>query len=221
MADILDEVLNDQKDEKRLVLFRKLFPIIIGATVVIAIAMAGYNWYQNKVISHNREIGDMLVELASGEYGDDKATIEAMEQLIESGENRQVELVQIKIVNRLIHGNNTIDAMKKLESIIEQKNYYEITTAYARLLWVSLVLDQKDLSEEMQMKARNYLQYFKDENQVFFANATLLKSFFYQKNKQNDLAAEHANSLINSPRVPIAIREQAKALVAHLNLSQG
>ena len=47
MADILDEVLNDEKDEKRLLLFRKLFPLIIILTIIIAIFMAGFSWYKN------------------------------------------------------------------------------------------------------------------------------------------------------------------------------
>ncbi len=217
MADILDEVLSDQKDEKRLLLFRKLFPTIIVTTIVIAIAMAGYNWYQNKVDAHNREIGDMLVSLTGGEYGDANATIEGLKKLIDNGENRQSELAEIKIVDKLIRENKIQDALARLESIISHENYYEITTSYARLIWISLVLDQKDLTETMQMKARNYMQYFKDERQPFFASATLMKSFFYKKNKQDDLAAEHANNLITSNRVPIAIKEQAKALLASLD----
>lgn len=217
MADILDEVLNDQKDEKRLILFRKLFPTIIVATIIIAISMAGYNWYQNKVEVHNREIGDMLVSLAGGEYGDSNSTIEGLKKLIDNGENRQSELAEIKIVDKLIRENSIQDALAHLESIIENTNYYEITTSYARLMWISLVLDQKNLTEKIQMKARNYMQFFKDEKQPFFASATLMKSFFYKKNKQNDLAAEYASNLIASNNVPIAVKEQAKALLASLD----
>ena len=217
MADILDEVLNDQKDEKRLILFRKLFPTIIVATIIIAISMAGYNWYQNKVEIHNREIGDMLVSLAGGEYGDSNATIEGLKKLIDNSENRQSELADIKIVDKLIRENSIQDALAHLESIIENTNYYEITTSYARLMWISLVLDQKNLTEKIQMKARNYMQFFKDEKQPFFATATLMKSFFYKKNKQNDLAAEYASNLIASNNVPIAVKEQAKALLASLD----
>ena len=40
MADILDEVLNDEKDEKRLALFRKALPTIIVTTIFIALSMA-------------------------------------------------------------------------------------------------------------------------------------------------------------------------------------
>ena len=50
MADILDEVLNDEKDEKRLLLFRRALPAIIITTIFIAIAMTGYSWYKNRIV---------------------------------------------------------------------------------------------------------------------------------------------------------------------------
>jgi len=58
------------------------------------------------------------------------------------------------------------------------------------------MLDQRELTEVTQIKARKYLDHFSKENQLFFASATLLRSFFYKKNGQEDLAMEYANSLI-------------------------
>ena len=73
MADILVaslEVLNDEKDEKRLALFRKTLPTIIVATIFIAVAMACYGWYKNRIVEHNKETGDMFIDLASGQVAD-------------------------------------------------------------------------------------------------------------------------------------------------------
>ena len=85
MADILDEVLNDAKDEKKLILFRKLLPIIIIFTIVIAIAIATYTLYTNKKAEHNRKIGDMFVEIISGEYGDNATIISALKHFRSTG----------------------------------------------------------------------------------------------------------------------------------------
>lgn len=216
MADILDEVLNDEKDEKRLLLFRRVLPIIITLTVIIAVSIAGYSWYQHKNMEHNRKIGDMFVELVSGEYGDDSLTMESLEDLVKNGENRQVELAELEIASKLIGGNDYHGAMTRLEAIINNKDYYDITTSFARLLWVSLVLDETDISDTMQMQARNYLQYFVNNDQPFFASATLAKALFYKKNAQNDLAAEYANALLKLDDASLILKEQAQAILASI-----
>lgn len=216
MADILDEVLNDEKDEKRLLLFRRFFPLIIILTIVIAICMAGFNWYKNSEKSHNRKIGDMFVDLVSGDYGDDTLTKESLEKLIETSNNRQIELAELKIAGNFIDSNDSQGALEKLETIIENKDYYEITTSFARLLWISLILDKDEISDAYQMQARNYLQYFTNEKQSFFASATLMKALFYKKNGQKDMASEYANTLLELDSASLAIKEQAKALLASI-----
>ncbi len=216
MADILDEVLNDEKDEKRLLLFRRALPAIIITTIFIAIAMTGYSWYKNRIVEHNKQIGDMFIDLASGEVGDALFTNNSLEQLIEKGESRQAELAQIQLIHRMIDNNDSSSAMARLEGVIANNNYFEITTSYARLLWLGIVLDQKELTEVTQIKARNYLDYFSKEDQLFFANATLVKSLFYKKNGQDDLAAEYASSLLKTENASIILKEQALALLSSL-----
>ena len=216
MADILDEVLNDEKDEKRLLLFRRALPAIIITTIFIAIAMTGYSWYKNRIVEHNKQIGDMFIDLASGEVGDASFTNNSLEQLIEKGESRQAELAQIQLIHRMIDNNDSSSALARLEGVIANNNYFEITTSYARLLWLGIVLDQKELTEVIQIKARNYSDYFSKEDQLFFANATLLKSLFYKKNGQDDLAAEYASSLLKTENASIILKEQALALLSSL-----
>ena len=216
MADILDEVLNDAKDEKKLILFRKLLPIIIILTIVIAISIAAYTLYANKKAEHNRKIGDMFVEIISGEYGDNSAIISALKDLVDTSENRQAELAELKIASKLIAENNSTDALNALETIINNAEYYELTTSFARLLWIGLILDEDKLSDTMQMQSRNYLQYFAQEDQPFFATATLMKALFYKKNKQNDLAVEYANAVLNLQDATLILKEQARAILASI-----
>ncbi|CAN0590384.1 unnamed protein product, partial [Ectocarpus sp. 12 AP-2014] len=162
VADILDEALIDAKDEKKIMLFRKMFPIIIALTVIIAICMIGFSWYQNRVQSHNQMVGDVLVDLISGEYGEKELINESLEKLIKDGDNRQVEMAEIQRVVNLIDSGNKPAAFERLESIIANPDYYEITTSFARLLWLNLALDEKNLSDELKMKARNHMQYFEN-----------------------------------------------------------
>lgn len=216
MADILDEALSDEKDEKKIMLFRKIFPIIITLTVIIAIAMGGFSWYQNRIESHNQKVGDMLVDLISGEYGEKKLINESLDNLIQDGDNRQVEMAEIQRVVNVIESGDSPAAFEQLESIIANANYNDITRSFTRLLWLNLILDEKNLSDELKMKARNHMQYFKEPSQVFFINATLLKAVFYKKNNQNDLAAEYANTILDLESASLIAKEQARAILSGL-----
>ena len=216
MADILDEALSDEKDEKKIMLFRKIFPIIITLTVIVAIAMGSFSWYQNRLESHNQKVGDMLVDLISGEYGEKNLINESLDNLIQDGDNRQVEMAEIQKVVGVIESGDASAAFEQLESIIANTNYYEITRSCARLLWLNLILDEKSISDELKMKARNHMQYFKEPSQVFFTNATLLKAVFYKKNNQNDLAAEYANAILDLENASLIAKEQARAILSGL-----
>ncbi len=216
MADILDEALSDEKDEKKIMLFRKIFPIIITLTVIVAIAMGSFSWYQNRLESHNQKVGDMLVDLISGEYGEKNLINESLDNLIQDGDNRQVEMAEIQKVVGVIESGDASAAFEQLESIIANTNYYEITRSFARLLWLNLILDEKSISDELKMKARNHMQYFKEPSQVFFTNATLLKAVFYKKNNQNDLAAEYANAILDLENASLIAKEQARAILSGL-----
>lgn len=212
MADILDEVLNDTKYEKQFLLFRKSFPYIIAGAVIITLIIALYSWHNSRRQEYNQSNGDMLFSLLSGEYKDQEFIMESLEKLTKKGDSHISELSDLKMVQILSKAGKRKEAMERLEGIIDNKNYNDVTASFARLLWISMILDQKDLSEEVQMKARNYLQYFNDNKQPFFANATLLKALFYKKNKQNDLAKEYANTILNLETAPLSIKEQARAV---------
>ena len=56
MSDILEEILNDEKEAKRLKLFRKLFPAIITLTIIVALGIAGYSWFLQAKTTHNRAL---------------------------------------------------------------------------------------------------------------------------------------------------------------------
>jgi hypothetical protein len=88
MSDILEEILNDEKDAKRLKLFRKLFPAIITLTIIIALGIAGYNWFLQAKATHNQEIGDSFVQLIS----DESLTQRKLEN-IQWNEKQQIDLL--------------------------------------------------------------------------------------------------------------------------------
>ena len=81
MSDILEEILNDEKEAKRLKLFRKLFPAIITLTIIVALGIAGYSWFLQAKTTHNQEIGDSFIQLISDESKNTKLFNEILKEI--------------------------------------------------------------------------------------------------------------------------------------------
>lgn len=219
MADILEEVLNEDKDFKRLSVFRKILPTIIISTVIIACGIAGYGWYSAAKIEHNKELGDLFLQSFTPEHANKnkKIIINILEELKSGKDSNLHELAAIKIVSKQIQDNNNSLAMQSLEEIIINKDYSEITKSYARILYVTLVIDVEKLTTDQENKTREYLQYFTKETQLFYSTASLLKSLFYFKNQQFDLAKEYASEVLKLSRASIVIKDQAKAIISTIS----
>lgn len=220
MSDILEEILNDEKEAKRLKLFRKLFPAIITLTIIVALGIAGYSWFLQAKTTHNQEIGDSFVQLISDESKNTKLFNDLLKEIETNNKSKLSELASIKLVSKQIKLTNISDSMQLLSKIINNKDYSEITKSYARILYISLVLDIDNLNNELENKVREYLQYFTNDSQVFYATATLLKSLFYLKNNQLDLAKQYALETLKLPRASAIIKEQAKAIIAGISIKE-
>jgi len=216
MTDILEEILNDEKDSKRLTVFRKIFPMIIALTVIIAVIMASYSWISAKKNRQNQEIGDSFVQLLFGEYNDKKLIANLLEEIKGGNENKVSELAALKLAGEQIKSNNSAEATKLLEDIADNNAMSEITRSYARVLYVNLILDVDKLSAQQENKTREYLQSFDKDTQVFYATATLLKSLFYLKNQQFDLAKKYSMEILGLPRASMIIKDQARAVLEKL-----
>lgn len=220
MSDILEEILNDEKEAKRLKLFRKLFPAIITLTIIVALGIAGYSWFLQAKTTHNQEIGDSFVQLISDESKNTKLFNEILKEIETNNKSKLSELASIKLASEQIKLTNVSDSMQLLSKTINNKDYSEITKSYARILYISLVLDIDNLNNELENKVREYLQYFTNDSQVFYATATLLKSLFYLKNNQLDLAKQYALETLKLPRASAIIKEQAKAIIAGISIKE-
>lgn len=216
MVDILDEVLSDEKHEKRLHLFRKILPFVITFSLIIAFIIAGYGWYKSRTTKHNQNIGDLLVNLVLENSQDINLSIKSLEELTIKSENRQAELAQIQLVSNYLASKNLSEAKTKLIEIINNNNYLELTRSYARIIWLSIALTEGDLSDEDKNRTKIFFDHFDNENLVFFGTATIMKSLYYKKIGQMELARQYAEQLVKSPSTPLVIKEQASALLANL-----
>ena len=214
MADILDEVLNEAKDEKKILLFYKLLPITIIVTVIIVIAMSINGWYQNNKELRNQQLSDKLLNLSHNSLTDLNATNASLEKLISN--NKQSEIIELQIVHNLITSNELLNAKKKLESIIKNTKYDNVISSYSRILWMNIILDQKNISGQEQEKLLGFMEFFNDKDQCFWGIATLYKAIFYQKNQKLDLSKDYANQIIEWNNASLTLKEHAQAILSNI-----
>ncbi len=215
MTDILQEVLNDRNDEKKLYYFKKILPIIIIFALIVVLFMIFRNWHEDKIVKNNQRTGDILVKSISLMDNDQALSTKSLEYLAETSDNKIGALAIIERIAFEIKQNNLSEAKNLLKKIINNKNYDELTSAYARLIWLSLIIDEPNLSKSNISETEEYLNYF-DDNKPFFGTATIIKAIWYIKNDSNDLAKNLLKKLIHLEDSTQIVKEQAKALLSNL-----
>jgi hypothetical protein len=216
VADILDEVLNDQRDEKKLYYFRKTLPLVIFFTVVAVILMLIYGWYKDKQVKHNMKMGAILVKAIAAVPDDKDLALKSLKSVVEKSNNRVGELALLEEVGIKITDKDYIGAKALLEKIINNKNYSSTTTSYACLVWLSLVIDEQNISDKERKQFQEYLQHFTNENQEFFGTAGIIKAIWYIRNNQLELAKDTLTVILSLTNISHVIKDQARALMSSL-----
>ena len=216
MTDILQEVLNDQNDEKILSYFKKALPIIIVCTAVVVLFMLWANWHKAKVVKNNQKTSNILVHSIPSINNDKEFLQKSLKDLIENSNNKVGELASIEQIGITISQGNLNDAKNLLDKVINNKSYSEITTAYARLVWLGLVVDEQNIGSIDRNKVEEYFSYFNTEDKVFFGTANIMKAIWYIKNDASNMAKSTLERILATESVTPLTKEQAAALLSNL-----
>lgn len=216
MTDILEEVLSDQNDEKRLSYFKKLLPVVIVCTAIIVGFMLWSNWRKSKMVANNQRASNILIQSISLGNNNQHLLQKSLQDLIENSGNKVGELAAIEQVGITINRGDISEAKNLLDKIIHNDDYTELTTAYARLVWLNLAIDEQNLASIDRKKMEEYLNYFDKEDKAFFGTANIIKAIWYLRNNASDLAKNTLKRLIAEENVTPLIKDQATALLSNI-----
>ncbi|WP_375330222.1 DUF2659 family protein [Candidatus Tisiphia endosymbiont of Nemotelus uliginosus] len=216
MTDILQEVLSDKNEEKKLYYFKKILPITIILTLIVILFMLINNWLDRKAIENNQKTGDILAKSIALINDNKELAIKSLDNLMTTSTNKVSGLAAIEQASIKIHQGDFIEARTLLKKVIDNNNYDELTNAYAHLVWLSLMIDEPNLSDVNTNEIEKYLNYFDDENKPFFGTANIIKAIWYINNNSKDLAEDTLKKLISLESTTQTVKEQAKALLANL-----
>lgn len=217
MTDILQEVLLDQSYERKLKFFKRTIPVVILVTSIIVIMMLINNWRSENFTQKQKQLSDILVKATI--ISDKKIVEDTLTSLIKNNQDNKIrELAALKLVAIKISENNIDSAKTLLQEIISNKDYQNLTISYAKIIWLSLMLDRTGLSAEEVEQVQNYLQYFENDNQEFYGIANLMKAIWYDKKGQTSLALDALKNIRSCQTLPVIINEQAKALMTTIEM---
>ncbi|HJD56570.1 MULTISPECIES: DUF2659 family protein [Rickettsieae] len=216
MTDILQEVLSDKNEEKKLYYFKKILPITIILTLIVILFMLINNWRDRKAIENNQKTGDILAKSIALINDNKELAIKSLDNLMTTSTNKVSGLAAIEQASIKIHQGDFIEARTLLKKVIDNNNYDELTNAYAHLVWLSLMIDEPNSSDVNTNEIEKYLNYFDDENKPFFGTANIIKAIWYINNNSKDLAEDTLKKLISLESTTQTVKEQAKALLANL-----
>lgn len=227
MVDLLNEVLDEEKETRKFLLFKKLLPFFIVAVISGIVIILSYSWYSERKNTYNKKVGDMIISLTEN-LKNNKPVVNDLDQLIQRSDEKQKQLLSLIRVNSEIK-NNSLHVPKLLEQIIDdsqqlkKKNsteHFSITENYAKIIWISLFLSEKSYMQDKESLAISYLDSFYHEDQPFYLTATLLKGLFYLKKKQFVLAKQSAEKILQNGSAHQILLEQAKAILSVVSMQQ-
>lgn len=218
MADIIDEVIRDKKEERKVIYFKKALPIVLGVTILIVFGMIINDFRKASAKTHNTEMGDTIVNSLENLANDTNVALEGLKYVQDNAKNNAKDIAALQQVAVNLASNNPGEALKALEDIISDSKYNELTRSYAKLSWISIMIDGKSFDDKANSRALEYFKGF-SEKSPFWGSAKLLEAFYYS-DKDSEKAKLAAEEILKSKASTENLKEEAKAFISNLNIGK-
>ena len=163
-------------------------------------------------------MGDTIINSLENLANDPKIAIEGLSYVQENAKNHAKDIAALQQIAINIASNNDAEALDMLEVAIENKEYLDLTRSYAKLTWISIMMDKKSISDDVKSKMEKHFSSFTEES-PFWGSAKLLEALYFV-GSDNERAKNVASSLLSSKVSTQNIKEEAEALISNLNIGK-
>ena len=204
------EVDEDIKEEKRIKLWKKVFPYVVSVSLGIIIFTSGYVFWNNYTESLNQQLGDdftAAVQLANEEDLD--ASILALNRIVDEGSDGYVTLAKMKKASLLIQRGELelgLNIYLDLERNAVDQSFRDI----ASILYVLNSMDTED--PQVLLEKINKLE----SSQIWRSSALEMKAFLKLKQNKVEEARKIFEGILNLPSTPSSLATRAKNMVDYL-----
>ena len=205
--EFIREVDEDLKEEKRLKLWKKIFPYVVSVSLGVILFTSGFVFWENFSNKQRQQLGDdftAAVILANEE--DIDASLLALERIVDEGSDGYATMAKMKQASLLIGQGNLEDGLNiylDLEKNAVDQSFRDIAT----ILYVLNCLDS--VNKEELIKKISPLE----NSPIWRSSALEIKGYIYLKGNQREKAIETFKTIVNLPTKPGDLVQRAKNII--------
>ena len=208
--EFIKEVDEDLKEEKRVKLWKKLFPYVLGFSFGVILLTSSFVFWENYTKNTNQSLGDdftAAVGLASEDDVD--AALLALDRIVDKGSDGYATIAKMKKASILIQKGDLEKGLAiylDLERNAVDQSFRDIAT----ILYVLNSMDKVDpliLLEKVKPL---------EASKIWKSSALELKAFIYLKTKKKEQAKETFQSILDQKNTPSSLSTRARNMIEYL-----
>lgn len=214
MADNNDSLLREVEEELRREQMQKIWKryngLILGAAVLIVLAVAGYKFLETRRITAAETGGAEF--MAAEKLSDDKKKDEAakaFKAIAESGPAGYAALAKLHLAGAEVKEGKAADAVATYDSLAKQPGADDLLKNFAQLQAASLRMADADY-EEIQNRLTSLIA----DNAPFAKSARELLGIAAYKAKKYDEARKYLEPLLVDPNASDDLQERVKVIMS-------
>ena len=208
--EFIKEVDEDLKEEKRVKLWKKLLPYVLGFSFGVILLTSGFVFWENYSKNTSQSLGDdftAAVGLASEDDVD--AALLALDRIVDKGSDGYATIAKMKKASIFIQKGDIdkgLDIYLDLEKNAVDQSFRDIAT-------ILYVLNSMDMVDPMKL-----LDKIKplEASKIWKSSALELKAFIYLKTEKKEQAKETFQSILNQKNIPSSLSSRARNMIEYL-----
>lgn len=220
--DLLSEVTDDYKYERKVEGLKRIMPYVAGASLLFILSAVAFKWHRSNYIAEMQQLSEMFIQ-SIGTYKDNREVSNDLLLNVAKSDSNIAGLARLEEIHRLLENNKSSDALSQLKDMSYDKNLLNVTRNVAKLEFIGLLLNKHDdnhssLSQEDHAQLSGLLQSFTKEEPLYHMSLMYSALYNIQMNDKNG-TTEALNKIYNDPDTPQNIKTQADAIASLARVS--
>ena len=208
--EFIKEVDEDLKEEKRVKLWKKLFPYVLGFSFGVILLTSSFVFWENYTKNTNQSLGDDFTAAVGLANEDDiDAALLALDRIVDKGSDGYATIAKMKKASILIQKGDLEKGLAiylDLERNAVDQSFRDIAT----ILYVLNSMDKVDpliLLEKVKPL---------EASKIWKSSALELKAFIYLKTEKKEQAKETFQSILDQKNTPSSLSTRARNMIEYL-----
>jgi hypothetical protein len=208
--EFIKEVDEDLKEEKRVKLWKKLLPYVLGFSFGVILLTSGFVFWENYTKNTSQSLGDDFTAAVGLESENDiDAALLALDRIVDKGSDGYATIAKMKKASILIQKGDLekgLDIYLDLERNAVDQSFRDIAT----ILYVLNSMDKVDpliLLEKLKPL---------EASKIWKSSALELKAFIYLKTEKKEQAKETFQSILDQKNTPSSLSTRARNMIEYL-----